>query len=43
MWGLDPGVLTPSLFAMMLIMALATTLATSPLLALIGIPSSDPE
>jgi Kef-type K+ transport system membrane component KefB len=33
--GLDLGVITPTLFAMMVIMALATTLATTPLLALL--------
>jgi Kef-type K+ transport system membrane component KefB len=34
--GLDLGVISPRLFAMLVIMALATTLATSPLLSLIG-------
>jgi Kef-type K+ transport system membrane component KefB len=34
--GLDLGVVTPTLFAMMVLMALVTTLATTPLLALIG-------
>jgi Kef-type K+ transport system membrane component KefB len=33
--GLDLGVITPTLFAMMVLMALATTLATTPLLALL--------
>jgi Kef-type K+ transport system membrane component KefB len=33
--GLDLGVISPTLFAMMVIMALATTLATTPLLALL--------
>ncbi len=33
--GLDMGVLTPTLFAMMVVMALVTTAATSPLLSLI--------
>jgi Kef-type K+ transport system membrane component KefB len=33
--GLDLGVITPTLFAMMVIMALVTTLATTPLLALL--------
>jgi K+:H+ antiporter len=33
--GLDLGVITPTLFAMMVIMALATTLATTPLLAML--------
>ena len=31
--GLDLGVITPTLFAMLVLMALATTLATSPLLS----------
>ena len=33
--GLDLGILSPVLFAMMVLMALATTLATSPLISLI--------
>ena len=33
--GLDLGVLSPTLFAMMVLMALATTLATTPLFALL--------
>lgn len=33
--GLDLGVISPTLFAMMVIMALATTLATSPVLSLL--------
>ena len=33
--GLDLGVITPTLFAMMVLMALLTTLATTPLLALL--------
>ena len=33
--GLDLGVISPALFAMMVIMALVTTMATSPLLALL--------
>jgi Kef-type K+ transport system membrane component KefB len=33
--GLDLGVITPTLFAMLVLMALATTLATTPLLALL--------
>jgi hypothetical protein len=40
--GLDPGILSPTLFAMMVLMALVTTLANTPLLALIGAPSSQP-
>jgi Kef-type K+ transport system membrane component KefB len=38
--GPDPGILSPTLFAMMVLMALVTTLAITPLLALIGAPSS---
>lgn len=34
--GLDLGVLSPTLFAMLVLMALATTLATSPILARLG-------
>ena len=34
--GLDLGVLSPTLFAMMVVMALVTTLATAPLLHLFG-------
>ena len=33
--GLDLGVISPTLFAMMVIMALVTTLATTPLLMLV--------
>jgi Kef-type K+ transport system membrane component KefB len=33
--GLDLGVISPTLFAMMVLMALATTLATTPLLTLL--------
>jgi Kef-type K+ transport system membrane component KefB len=33
--GLDIGVITPSLFTMMVVMALATTVMTSPLLELV--------
>jgi hypothetical protein len=36
--GLDLGIISPTLFAMMVIMALVTTLATTPLLRLL-IPS----
>jgi len=35
--GLDLGVISPTLYAMMVIMALATTLATSPALWLLGV------
>jgi Kef-type K+ transport system membrane component KefB len=38
--GLDTGILSPTLFAMMVLMALATTLATTPLLELLSIRSS---
>ncbi len=34
--GLDLKIISPKLFAMMVIMALATTLATTPLLQLLG-------
>jgi Kef-type K+ transport system membrane component KefB len=34
--GLDLGVLSPTLFAMLVIMALVTTMMASPLLALLG-------
>ena len=37
--GLDLSVISPTLFAMMVVMALVTTLATSPLLNLL--PSDD--
>jgi Kef-type K+ transport system membrane component KefB len=40
--GLDLGVMTPKLFAMMVLMTLATTLATSPLLAWL-VPTPAPE
>jgi Kef-type K+ transport system membrane component KefB len=36
--GLDLGVLSPALYSMMVLMALVTTLMTSPLLALLGVP-----
>src|SRR4029078_1429952 len=38
--GLDLGVISPTLFAMMVLMALATTLATTPLLALVKKPAT---
>lgn len=44
--GLDLGVISPTLFAMMVIMALATTLATTPLLGLLdrkSLPVSAPS
>ncbi|MDX1947924.1 MAG: cation:proton antiporter [Pirellulaceae bacterium] len=34
--GLDLGIITPRLFAMMVVMAIATTVATGPLLGLVG-------
>jgi Kef-type K+ transport system membrane component KefB len=34
--GLDMGVISPTLFAMMVLMALATTLATAPVLGMVG-------
>ena len=34
--GLDLGVLSPKLFAMLVLMAVATTVATSPILDLLG-------
>jgi Kef-type K+ transport system membrane component KefB len=40
--GLDLGVLSPTLFAMMVIMALVTTAMTSPLLTRLGIPRGTP-
>lgn len=39
--GLDLGVISPTLFAMMVIMALVTTAATAPLLRRL-IPDSEP-
>jgi hypothetical protein len=38
--GLELGILSPSLFAMLVLMALITTLATTPLLALTA-PQAD--
>jgi hypothetical protein len=35
--GLDRGVLSPALYSMMVLMALATTLMTAPLLAALGV------
>jgi Kef-type K+ transport system membrane component KefB len=35
--GLELGVISPALFAMMVLMALATTMATSPILHLLGV------
>jgi Kef-type K+ transport system membrane component KefB len=41
--GLDLGVISPTLFAMMVLMALATTMATSPLLRWLGVDRSVAE
>jgi Kef-type K+ transport system membrane component KefB len=35
--GLDLGVISPALFAMMVLMAVATTMATAPVLRLLGV------
>jgi Kef-type K+ transport system membrane component KefB len=40
--GLDLGLISPTLFAMLVLMAVATTLATTPILQLIGV-SEQPE
>lgn len=40
--GLDLGVISPALFAMMVLMALATTMTTVPVLRLLGIPHPGP-
>jgi Kef-type K+ transport system membrane component KefB len=40
--GLDIGVLSPTLFAMLVLMALATTFATTPLLRLLEQPALAP-
>jgi Kef-type K+ transport system membrane component KefB len=40
--GLDIGVLSPALFAMMVVMALVTTFATSPVLAWMGLGQPGP-
>jgi Kef-type K+ transport system membrane component KefB len=36
--GLDMGLISPTVYAMMVLMALATTMATSPLLQRLGLP-----
>lgn len=41
--GLDLGVLSPKLFAMLVVMALVTTFATAPGLELLGAPADDEE
>ena len=41
--GLDLGVISPTLFAMMVIMALVATMATAPLLALLEKKSAQPD
>ena len=38
--GLDLGILSPTLFTMMVLMALVTTFMTSPILSAMKIPSS---
>jgi Kef-type K+ transport system membrane component KefB len=40
--GLDLGVLSPSLYSMMVLMALATTVMTVPLLSTLGLAGSGP-
>ena len=40
--GLDLGVITPQLFTMMVLMALATTMAAAPLLAVVRVDGSAP-
>ena len=39
--GLDLGVISPALFAMMVLMAVVTTMMTAPVLRLLGVPSRD--
>jgi Kef-type K+ transport system membrane component KefB len=39
--GLDLGAISPALYAMLVMMALVTTLATSPLLSLLGVASAN--
>jgi Kef-type K+ transport system membrane component KefB len=41
--GLDLGVLSPTLFAMLVIMALVTTMMASPLLRLLGYRQSNTQ
>jgi Kef-type K+ transport system membrane component KefB len=41
--GLDMGILSPTLFAMMVLMALVTTMATTPLLQLVAPGWGTPE
>jgi Kef-type K+ transport system membrane component KefB len=41
--GLDLGVISPTLFAMMVLMALATTMMTSPLLQLLSQRAAEPK
>jgi Kef-type K+ transport system membrane component KefB len=40
--GLDIGVITPTLFAMLVLMALVTTVMTAPLLTLLGRREAQP-
>lgn len=39
--GLDLQIISPTLFAMMVLMALVTTLATTPILELLGVRASE--
>ena len=41
--GLELGVISPKLFAMMVIMALVTTIATTPILQLLTSVTAEPE
>ena len=41
--GLELGVISPKLFAMMVIMALVTTIATTPILHLLTSVTAEPE
>jgi hypothetical protein len=41
--GLELGVISPTLFAMMVIMALVTTIATTPILHLLTKVTAQPE
>ena len=40
--GLDLGVISPALFAMLVLMAVVTTVATTPILQVVS-PRADPE
>ena len=39
--GLELGVISPTIFTMMVLMALGTTMATTPLLEMLGAPRSE--